>query len=137
MNLTKNDLRDRLFKANVSIRMDKDGDFVTVLHADKDYKHDVLVFFILNEDNNTLTMMGGSEFDISPSQEDEALSFLNDWNASHKFGKAYLYEKNIRISACLDEPGNVSADYLSDSFIKLIMSVFWRFFTEIGAKFDA
>ena len=53
-----NIIRGLLDKANISSRIDEDGDIVVVQAADADFKHDVVIYIIVH--NNRLSFAAGA-----------------------------------------------------------------------------
>lgn len=134
--MTKQELRDILDEMQFSIRRDDDGDYYTVLDADKDFGHDVPVFFILNDQGDKLQMLGLTDLEINPGLTNEAIGFCNEMNIRYSYGQAMFKNGRFQINAAIDEPGSVSKEYLAESFIKLHLAVFWNFYKEVGKKFD-
>jgi len=130
--MTKNTLRGILDKT-IPTRLDDDGDFVTILPKNENFGHDVLVFFVLNEDGDKFQMLAGS--DLKVDDEPKALVFCNKWNTEKSFGQAFFKDGAFRMTFTLSEPADVSNDYLID-FIKLNLAVALQFYSEAGQEFD-
>lgn len=131
--MTKSELRD-ILETFLAIRRDNDGDYVTVLDADKDFGHNVGVFFVLSENGDKLQMM--SMTDLTVRDSEKAMAFCNRWNTEKSFGQAYFYEGTFRMTFSLSNPADVSQDYLKDSFVRLNLAVTWQFFVAVGKEFD-
>ena len=134
--MTKSELRDILDSTQFSIRKDEDGDYLTILSADSDFKHDVIVFFVLDEDGDKLQIISFAAFEISKSLEDEAIKFCNQMAGHYSYGQPHFKDGRFRMSAAIRNPAEVSKDWLLDSFIKLHVAVFWQFYKAVGEKFD-
>mgnify|MGYP003290809045 CR=1 FL=1 len=134
--MTKSELRDILDSAQFSIRKDKDGDYYTTLSADSDFKHDVIVCFVLNEDGDKLQIMSIADFEISKALEDEAIKFCHQMAEHYSYGQPYFKDGRFNMHAAICNPAEVSKDWLLDSFIKLHVAVFWQFYKAVGEKFD-
>lgn len=118
------------------IREDGDGDYVTILEKDEDYRHNVAVYFILSPDGEKLQMVGLSDFRPAVSL-DSAIEFCNGWNVSKSFGQAFFTPQlGFQINVALNNPGEAGVDYLKSSFFRFHLAVFWQFFKEVGARFD-
>lgn len=131
--MTKSELRD-IIETFLPIRRDDDGDYVTILNKDEDFGHDVLVFFVLNEDGDRLQMH--SMTDLEVSDERKGLVFCNKWNTEKAYGQAYFLSGTLRMTFTLNAPANVSRDYLKDDFVKLSMAIIWQFYKEAGKEFE-
>ena len=130
--MTKNTLRGILDKT-IPTRLDDDGDFVTILPKNENFGHDVLVFFVLNEDGDKFQMLAGSNLKVD--DEPKALVFCNKWNTEKSFGQAFFKDGAFHMTFTLSEPADVSNDYLID-FIKLNLAVALQFYSEAGQEFD-
>lgn len=131
--MTKAELRDML-ETFLAIRRDDDGDYVTVLDADQDFGHDVGVFFVLNENGDKLQMM--SMTNLTVRDDVKALAFCNRWNTEKSFGQAYFHDGTFRMTFSLNNPADVSREYLKDSFVRLNLAIIWQFYKEVGKEFD-
>ena len=130
--MTKSELRD-IIDAIIPTRRDDDGDFVAILQKDEKFGHDVLIFFVVNEDGDKFQMLAGS--DLRVEDKSKALAFCNKWNTEKSFGQAFFKDDVFRMTFTLNEPADVSNDYLK-GFIKLNLAVAWQFYTEAGQEFE-
>lgn len=121
-------------KANLTTRIDDDGDVSFCLDADSDFKHDVFIFF--GAENNWFTMRGMSNFLIKQDQVGQVLVKLNEINRSLRFAKVFLAD-NGRIIAerqeLIDE--GVSEEFLFENCIKMFPAVVWHLFKDYFGDF--
>lgn len=121
-------------KANMSTKVDEDGDVAMCLHADADFGHDVFIFF--GAQDNWLSMRGMSNFLVEQNKVGEVLVKLNDFNLKKRWGKAYLAENGrivLERQELIDE--NVSEEFLLENCIKFFPPVVWNFFKENFANY--
>lgn len=121
-----------------AVRKDDDGDFVTVLDADKDFRYDVGVFFVLDASGNKLQIMGAChELKIPGNKAADALLFCNKWNREKSFGQAFFNaEKGLLfINMALSTDNDLSDEYLKDDFLKFGVALVWSFYKEAGQEF--
>lgn len=134
--MTKKQLGDILMSC-VHVTRDDDGDYVTLLEKDADFRYKVAIFFVLDEVNQKLQMMGTTEFRLPEEETVRAIAFCNKWNAEKSHGQAFFADGTFRINAVLNAPGSISANYIRDSFVKFFLPVFWTYYREVGLEFDS
>lgn len=134
--MTKNQLGDLLLSC-VQVSRDDDGDYVTLLEKDADFRYNVAVFFVLDEKSQKFQMMGTTEFRLPEEDSGRAIAFCNKWNTEKSYGQAFFSDGTFRINAVLNDPGSTSAEYIRDSFVKFLLPVFWTYYKEVGAEFDS
>ncbi len=130
--ITKAKFRQLLDEVGYRTAIDSDGDFYTILDADDDFDHDVNVFYIVNEENHTVSVLAGAaDFEVRDSDKANALLKCNQWNMGHLLGTAYLKGNVIeyRTGFFLDEP--VSEIYIKANVIKESTGNAWRFFCSL------
>ncbi len=129
--IKKSDFRKLIDECGYNHKIDSDGDFLMILSADKDFGHDVFIWFIVNEDSGTLIAMAEAE-DFNISDDNLAIAYIkcNEWNINNTM-KGYINNGQFRISYTIfnDEP--VSESFIKENFIKLCPSVFWKFYCSL------
>ena len=132
--MKKTDVRDVL-ETILPIQRDEDGDYFSIMPKDNDFNHNVLVFFILDENVNKFQMYSMTDF--STTKVEAAVRFCNKWNSERSFGQAFFREdsKSFHITCSLNNPENVSISYLKDDFVRFNLSVIWQFYKEVEAEF--
>lgn len=129
--MTKSELRD-VIDAIIPTLRDDDGDYVAILPKDENFGHDVFIFFVLNEDGDKFQMLAGADLKVADASQ--AIAFCNRWNTEKSFGQAFFKDGAFRMTFTLNEPADVSNEYLK-GFIKLNLAVAWQFYTEIAKEF--
>ena len=108
-------IRKYLDDLNYSTRVDDDGDIFTVLRADKDFNHDVIIFFNVDSSNMGRVMLS-----------------INEYNKNSTVLKAFLENNRIRFEQyfLLDE--EVSEEYIKANCIKLTAGLIWKSFCDFN-----
>lgn len=120
-------LRDLLDDAHISTKKDEDGDLMTMLSADDDFPHDVVIWYILDE--GWLTVIARSfEFKM-----DDPVAVANEYNRTHR-GVACTGEPErgtifFKFGFLIDE--EVSSTYVVENCLKFPTSCSWRSFCDI------
>lgn len=124
-------IRKYLDDLNYSTRVDDDGDIFTILRADKDFNHDVIIFFTV--DKNWLGIYGYAiDYDVDSSNMGRVMLSINEYNKNSKVLKAYLENNHIRFEQffLLDE--EVSEEYIKANCIKLTAGLIWKSFCDFN-----
>ncbi|MFG6387211.1 MAG: YbjN domain-containing protein [Muribaculaceae bacterium] len=121
-----NIIRGLLDKANISSRIDEDGDIVVVQAADADFKHDVVIYIIVH--NNRLSFAAGAP-EYEPSRDPYRLANRN--NCRHSMPTAVVRANQIRMecSFLLDE--EVSTEYVIQNCIRMPLGAIWNAFINL------
>lgn len=121
-----------------AVRKDDDGDYVTILDADKNFRYDVGVFFMLSDSGKKLQIMGVcSDLKIPSDRAADALLFCNKWNKEKSYGQAYFdADRNeVRVNMGLSTENDLSDIYLKEDFLKFGLALVWAFYKEAGQVF--
>lgn len=124
-------IRKYLDDLGLSTRVDDDGDLFTILSADKDFSHDVIIYYSVN--NNWLRIFGyAMDYDVPNTSKGQVLLALNEHNNSHATPTGVLQGNKIKFkhSLLLDE--EVSEKYIIENGIKLGNSGIWHAFVDFG-----
>lgn len=130
--ITKSGFRALLDSVGYRHSVDEDGDYFMILNADDTFSHDVVVYYIINEKNSTVKVLGvASGFKISNNDRAHALLKCNQWHQRFLVGQAYLQNDRLEFSLgfFLDEP--VSESYVKENVIKLSSHLAWKFFSTL------
>lgn len=130
--VTKANFRDLLDKAGYSHRIDDDGDFIVILDADNDFSHDVVIWFTINDKSTVRAFAEAVDFKISDNDLAQILIKCNDWHIKYNVGSAYVNNNRLFIQNALflDQP--VSEQFIIDNFIKINLTLFWKFFCSLS-----
>jgi arsenate reductase-like glutaredoxin family protein len=131
--ITKSKFRNLLDEVGYRTALDSDGDFYNVLDADEDFNHDVVVYYIVNEEKHTVSVIAiASDFDVKENDKAHALLKCNQWNIDHTIGQAYLKKNEIqfRCGFFLDEP--ISESFVKENVIKTSTSLAWSFYSNLN-----
>ncbi len=123
--INQNILRDLLDDAGVSSKKDSDGDLMTILAGDDDFPHDVVIWFMVED--NWLTIIARS-FDF---KVDSPVEVANEYNRSHRALTCIGEEDGIFFKAAylLDE--EVSTQYIIENCIRFGIGTSWRSFCDL------
>lgn len=120
-------IRNYLDELRYSTLVSDDGNYYTFLRADKDFDHDVIIFF--NVEDNWLGVYGyASDFEVNDSNKGRVIMSLNEFNANSRALRGYLLGDLIRFEQyfLLDE--EVSDAYIKENCIKMTAGLIWRAF---------
>ncbi len=126
-NLTQEQLRDYLDANGVSTRKDSDGDLFTVLPADSDFEHNVVVYYTIS--GNSVRVWGfATEFSVTEENMARVLFTINELNKTKTIPKGYLADDRIIAEQyyLLDE--EVSDEYIKENVLKFTTAAIWKFF---------
>ncbi|MDE6196920.1 MAG: hypothetical protein K2F91_03520, partial [Muribaculaceae bacterium] len=120
-----------LDELSISTRIDEDGDMVIVQTADEYYRHDVVIFVMVN--NNRLSYAAGAP-GYEPAQD--LYHLANRHNCRRNLPTAVVRDGNIRMecSFLLDE--EVSKEYIVENCIKMVLGSTWRAFCDLEKDED-
>lgn len=133
--ITRDLIRKYLDDLGVSTRVDDDGDLFTILRADNDFDHDVIIYYSVN--NNWLRVFGyAMDYEVPDSNKGRVLLALNEHNQTHATPTGVLETKNNAIkfkhSLLLDE--EVSETYIKENGIKMGNSGIWHAFVDFNKR---
>lgn len=123
--INQSTLRDLLDEAGISTKKDDDGDLLTLLSAEDDFPHDVVVWFLVED--NWLTIIARSfEFKVN-----NPLEVANEYNRSHRAVACVAEEDSVffKFGFLLDE--EVSTQYVIENCIKFGTGCSWHSFSGI------
>ena len=126
-------IRNYLDQINISSRIDDDGDLYTVLSADNDFDHDVIIYYTVS--GNWLRIFGlAANYTVSDSNKGRVLLALNEFNSSHSTPTGVLEKDRIRFkhSLLLDE--EVSEEYIKENGLKLGTTSIWHAFVDFNKQ---
>ena len=124
------DLIRRCLDDFASTRIDDDGDIFTIMSADRDFNHDVIVYFIVDED--WVSVHGyASNYEVSDNNKGRVILALNDFNKEYKVVKGCLVNNNtIRLEHAFLFAEGVTEEHIKRN-LKLALSTIWKGFCEI------
>lgn len=122
--LNQSTLRDLLDEAGIATKKDEEGDLMTVLAADDDFPHDMVAWFIV--DDNWLTIIARS-FDFKLT---DTLQLANEYNRTHRAVACVAEEDGVffKLAFLLDE--EVSSQYVIENCLRFGLSSAWRSFVD-------
>lgn len=134
---TKDELHAYLESASCQFRTDSDGDVYTLLPADDDFGHDVVVYFYIDND----IWLGVSAFADGFDLKDEeaiirGIAIANDFSIEAKMPKAFVYNNRFRVEQWMIFDDNVSAEFMRE-YLHLCITMVWRFFVGANKKLNS
>lgn len=130
-NISRDFIRNCLDSLNTSTRIDDDGDLFTILSADKDFNHDVIIYFIVDEDWVSLNGYAG-DYEVSDSNKGRVLLALNDFNKEYKVVKGCLVNNNvIRFEHSFLFAEGVTEEHIKRN-LRLAIATIWKGFCELN-----
>ena len=132
--LSRSQLRDMLDGMGIQTSVDSDGDLYTVLGADTDFSHNVIVYFVI--DGDWLGVTGFADgFDIEDRNLAAAIFYANEFNRRAKLPKVFISNNRYRLEhwTLIDE--EVSEAFVRENCIRMIVPMIWRFFAETERQF--
>lgn len=129
--ISRDIIRNCLDSLSTSTRIDDDGDLFTILSADKDFDHDVIIYFIVDEDWVSLNAYA-SDYEVSDSNKGRVLLALNDFNKDYKVVKGCLVNNNvIRFEHSFFFAEGVTEEHIKRN-LKLTIATIWKGFCELN-----
>ncbi len=126
-------IRNYLDQIGISTRVDNDGDLFTILSADNDFGHDVIIYYIVQD--NWLRIYGyASDYEVSNSNKGRVLLALNEFNQLHSTPVGVLENNSIKFKHCLLLDEEVSEAYIKENGIRLGHSSIWRAFVDFDKQ---
>lgn len=126
--LNRDLLRDSLDKIGLLTSIDNDGDLRTVLSADEDFGHDVVIYYLIRE--GWLGVHAFAKNLNLKMTEQEALKFVNEFNCSTKLPKAYIKNGDLYLEHWIVIESNFSKEFLRKSLQNLTGYV-WHAFCDM------
>lgn len=129
--ISRDIIRNCLDSLSTSTRIDDDGDLFTILSADKDFDHDVIIYFIVDEDWVSLNGYA-SDYEVSDSNKGRVLLALNDFNKEYKVVKGCLVNNNvIRFEHSFLFAEGVTEENIKRN-LRLAIATIWKGFCELN-----
>lgn len=130
-NISRDFIRNCLDSLNTSTRIDDDGDLFTILSADKEFNHDVIIYFIVDE--NWVSLNGyANDYKVSDSNRGRVLLALNDFNKEYKVVKGCLVNNNvIRFEHSFLFAEGITEEHVKLN-LKLAIATIWKGFCELN-----
>jgi len=136
--LTKSYLRQVLDKLQLPTTMDDDGNYHVVLDADEDFDHDVIINFMLDENDGWFKILGfARDFGVDQANMTKAILTCNQYNVDSALPAptAFVSIENdaIMLRRCfyIDKP--VSEEFLINE-IKFTIGSIWNFFKNFNGE---
>lgn len=132
--MTNSKLRDILDLTGFSVRRHDDGRYVVVFGADEDFRKDIIVVFI-PEENGLKTLALAGDYTIPSDKISNALLLCNKWMHEKKFARPYV---KMDESIFVVEENLLYEDTLPDSYVanwvKLAALASCCFYAEAGKE---
>lgn len=126
-------IRMYLDEMGVTTRIDEEGDLVTVLKADDDFSHDVVIFYMVR--GGWLHVEGQAvDYNVDEKERIRVLEALNEHNGSHTMSFGFLYKGLIKFKHSLLIDEEVSEAYLKKNGLRLGIYTIWRSFVELDQQ---
>ena len=122
-------VRDLLTKAGIAVVQDKDGRFLTVLKAKKQFNHDVVIRYILR--GECLLMVGqASAYDVPVECRNDVILALNIHNMRRHTCAGALHDNTIMFKHSMLVDEDVSEEHILDNWVKAGTEGIWNAFVE-------
>lgn len=134
--LTKADLRQILDKCKYATALDDDGDYYLIMSADANFDHDVVVYFVVNEEHGRLNIQSFPiDYEIDEADMHKAVYICNSFNSEYYRPIVHVNPRRRVIAQTTwfitDE---VSEEYMMKE-IKGSVSSMWSFFCRFKEEF--
>lgn len=132
--ISRNLIRECLDELQFANAIDKDGDLYTLLRADEDFGHDVIVYYAV-QDAWLRVFAYAVDYEVEEGDRYVMLDKINKFHLDYIYGTVYIDDHScicIQQGFLLDEP--VSRDYILKNCIEFTTSRFWKFFCDFDKQ---
>ncbi len=136
LHVTSDTIRDLLVARGMKVFTDSEGGHMTFWGWEPEYGTEIKLWFRLEADGEIYRIAATSDRPLDPTLRALALRRCNDWNAEHRWPKAYVYTSQDKkrdvlfVELAADMPVGVGASVaMLDDFTGKVVNSTFDFFT--------